>query len=85
MKSAKYPLRYWELVRRLSPFGVREHPYQGKGSERMLVRYDRSGKKGPKYGLRCHGEHTLITVPVILKCLSRLQFTDDEKERFWSK
>ncbi len=85
MKSARYPMRYWEFLRRLSPFGVREHPYRGKGSHRMLVRYDRSGKHGPKYSLKCHGEHTLITVPIILRCFQRLNFTKDEIEQFWSK
>ncbi len=51
----------------------------------MLVRYDRSGKHGPKYSLKCHGEHTLITVPIILRCFQRLNFTKDEIEQFWSK
>jgi hypothetical protein len=83
MKSARYPMRYWELLRRLSRFGVREHSYRGKGSHRMVVRYDRSGKCGPKYTLTCHGEHTLITENIIRQCLQRLQFNKDEIEQFW--
>jgi hypothetical protein len=50
----------------------------------MLVRYDPRTGKGPKYTLTCHGENTLITVAVILKCLKRLNFTKDEIDRFWA-
>ena len=81
----KRPLRYWALRQRLKPFGVTEHPYRGKGSERMFARYDPLTGKGPKYTVTCHGENTLITVPVILTCLKRLHFTPAEIDRFWAE
>ena len=51
-------MKYHEFIARLKPFGVREYPARGKGSERILIRetVPDSGK-GPQYSIKCHGEN----------------------------
>jgi hypothetical protein len=72
------PLKYKELIEKLSYFGVIEHPNtnRGKGSERILIlasNYNPITKKyhGPQYPIKCHGDGTEIYKPVISKLLSR--------------
>jgi hypothetical protein len=83
------PLKFKELVERLSYFGVIEHPNskRGRGSERILIlaaNYDPITKKyhGPQYPIKCHGEGTEIYKPVISKLLNRFGI---EPVAFWSR
>jgi len=74
-------LKYRELIRRLSKFGVVESTKRGKGSERYLVRPIIPGTtKGPSATIRCHGSGDEIKIGAITACLRRLNI--DPKD-FW--
>ncbi|SPD72462.1 conserved hypothetical protein [uncultured Desulfobacterium sp.] len=52
---------------------------RGKGSERILLKPDAAGsRQGPQYPIKCHGDNTEITVPVINAILRRFDIND-----FW--
>lgn len=82
-QANRRPLSYRKLRRAVRPFGVREIPDRGKGSERMLGRLDEHGK-GPKWSVKCHGLNTELSVDVIETCLRRLGFTELEIEKLWA-
>lgn len=82
------PLKYRELIVKLKPFGVIEHPdpKRGKGSERIMILssgWDEKTKKyhGPQYSIKHHGEGTEIYKPVIKSILNRFNIDPSE---FWS-
>ena len=61
------PLRYRELLRRLSHFGVEEKRH-GSGSVRILYKADVEGQKQSipiKVRIDTHSDHSEVYVPVI--------------------
>jgi hypothetical protein len=77
----KGALKYYELIRRLKPYGIVELKNRGKGSERILLLPAAPGsRKGLQYPIKCHGKNTEISIPVINAVLRRFNITD-----FWDK
>lgn len=72
-------MTYREVVRRLAAFGVREIPWRGKGSERLLVRETFPGSgRGPQYTMTCHGEHRDVPKGTLRAALRRFDISPEE-------
>ena len=81
VKLQPRPLKYWELLQKLAPFGIIEAPSRGKGSERILIKPLTPGSlKGPQYPIKHHGAGTEISIPVIKAVLRRFNIRAEE---FW--
>jgi hypothetical protein len=75
------PLKYRELIQKLSRFGVIAVPHRGKGSEVILIKPTEPGTlKGPQIPIKHHGEGGTIYLPVINAILRRFGISKDE---FW--
>ena len=76
------PLKFRELLKKLSEYGVFVLKKRGKGSERILLKpIEQGSKKGPQYPIKHHGDSTEITLPVILTILRRFDIDEDS---FWN-
>ena len=77
----KGPLKLRNLLNRLNKYGIKTIRGRGKGSEIILLKpVTPDSRKGPQYPIKCHGEGTEISVPVINAILRRF---DIDKKEFW--